>query len=189
MAKVTIFGLMAWDPTLFDDIKIPDGMEKDLLISEIQLRCADYEMMYPDAEFMKVATINFFRSHYLTFFRWWEAINMEYDPLYNYDRFEDLSDTTNDKGSSKSTSGNTVKQKVSAFDSSTMQPNSETEDSGTVNVDNANDRTYKATNHIYGNIGVTTSSAMLEEYIKTQQINIYERIAELYATNFCLMVE
>lgn len=181
MAKLTIFGLMAWDPTLFDNIKIPDGMEKDLLISEIQLRCADYEMMYPDADFMKTATLNFFRSHYLTFFRWWEAINKEYDPLYNYDRYEDLSDNTKEGTNVKSSTIG----KVSAYDSNDLQTNTGVEDSSS----NDYNRDFKAANHIYGNIGVTTSSAMLEEYIKTQQINIYERIAELYATNFCLMVE
>ena len=44
------------------------------------------------------------------------------------------------------------------------------------------------TAHIRGNIGVTTSSKMLEEYLQVQRFNVCDQIADLFAEELCLMI-
>lgn len=184
-AKLTLIGLLNWNQNLFNDIVIPDGMDRTDLINEIIIRCADYEVMYPDVTFFKQVSDHFFKKHALTFSRWWEAINMEYEPLYNYDRYEDLHDVTDDTGTTGTNS--TTTGQVSAYDATDFQNRDKA--TGTSTTNNELNHEHTANNHIYGNIGVTTSSKMLEEYIETQKINIYERIADMYLSEMCLPVE
>lgn len=189
-AKVTLMGLMQWDQTLFDDIVIPEEMDKDVLIGTIQLRCADYEVLYPDWDFFKMASDLFFKKHQLTFKRWWDATHAEYDPLYNYDRYEDLNEKIKDSETSNNHAEGETKTAVSAFDQAGFSDNGKVNDNSTSGGSLKRDHDRTNTNHIYGNIGVTTSTAMINEYLKAQaENNVYNNIADLFASEFCLLVE
>lgn len=191
-AKLTLLGLMSWDPTIFDDAVIPEGMDRQTLIDTIVLRCADYEVLYPDWGFFKQASDLFFRRHQLAFTRWWDAMLLEYEPLYNYDRYEKISeaDVSKDKMGSKTVTNDVALTDTSAYDSSSYQPAERATGDGTSNTDSTADRDFKHTadNHIYGNIGVTTSSAMLKEYLEMQAVSIYDKIADLFLIEMCIPV-
>ena len=95
---------------------------------------------------------------------------------------------------------------VSAYDSSTFQPkekntndltnrdagtNSTTASGNSTTTNNGSGSTSRGFSHdahIYGNIGVTTSSKMLEEYISTQRFNVYEAIADIFVDEFCIPI-
>ena len=50
--------------------------------------------------------------------------------------------------------------------------------------------TYKTDNHLYGNIGVTTSQQMLEsEFVMREKWNLYEMIARKWFGEFMLRME
>ena len=59
--------------------------------------------------------------------------------------------------------------------------------SNVIGSDTSNE-TYNHSSRIFGNIGVTTSSKMLEEYLATQRWNIYEKIADLFIDEFCILI-
>ena len=42
--------------------------------------------------------------------------------------------------------------------------------------------------HLYGNIGVTTSTQMLEDFLRVERWNIYEHIADIFCDEFCIPV-
>lgn len=185
-----MFGMMTANPTLFDSVTIPAGMDREILVNTILLRCADYEVAYPDANFLQLVTNNFFDKYRQTFENWWRASQEEYNPIYNYDRFEELRDGTKEKGSAKSNTSGTTENDVSAYDTSNYQHESRVNDKSNVASETENQRDYSASNHIYGNIGVTTSTAMVIEFDEAQtKINPYNLIAELYAVETCLLVE
>lgn len=129
-----------YQQTLFDDLVLPDGIDKDVLTNNILLRGGEFEVMYADPHFLRDAISMWGKKWYRTFDKWTQALSIEYNPLENYDRMEDYSDTLN-KGISTSSSGttgntrtfnnedketlntsNTTEKTVSAFDSSTYQP-------------------------------------------------------------------
>lgn len=103
------------------------------------LECGEFETLYSDPSFMRTAIGTWSNKHYRTFEKWIAALNLEYNPLENYDRIEDWTDTgkenskvkftdetstetdsiTTSEGSSNQ-NGNT-EDLVSAFDSSTYQ--------------------------------------------------------------------
>lgn len=225
-AKLTLMTLYQYDDTLFQgDFTIPDSMSEligiDVLAQTILMRCADFELLYPDFDFMKNTAIpNFFNKHYRTFDKWCSALAVDYNPLDNYDRYEDIRDehrgsstnnstiygtnTENETGSDAQMTSGTSERQESAYDVATYSPKEKTttsdsvsdtnsrtmnaSDSHTTNGSGSDSSTNIHTAHIRGNIGVTTSSKMLEEYIQVQRFSICDQIADLFAEELCLMI-
>lgn len=95
-AKITLIGLEKYlnpEHSVFEDMILPEGIDKDILSGTILLRCQEFELLYSDPEFMTDAVNIWSRKHYWTFDKWVKALSIEYDPLYNYDRTEEYTDT------------------------------------------------------------------------------------------------
>ena len=95
-SKITLIGLENYlnpQRSVFDNMVLPEGIEKDVLIGSIFLRCQEFELLYSDPDFMTDAVNIWSRKNYWTFDKWVKALNIEYDPLYNYDRTEEYTDT------------------------------------------------------------------------------------------------
>lgn len=94
-ATLSILGLYDYDPTIFDLMTLPAGIDKNLVRDNILLQAADFEVLYPDPIFMKQAIKRWADKWYFTFERWHKALLIEYDPLNNYDRYEEYEDVEN----------------------------------------------------------------------------------------------
>lgn len=95
MLKFTLWGLYQYDPTLFNNAPIPDGIDKQILIDTIMDNAGDLFCYYQQPERYKLAITNWFRRHEYGFSRMLLALNKDYDPLENYDRIEDETTTPN----------------------------------------------------------------------------------------------
>lgn len=191
-SKLTMIGMYNYDNSLFDGITLPAGINKDVLVPEILRQCDEYEILYPNLDFLKAMIGNWSQKHYRTFEKWVEGLAEEFNPLHNYDRHEIYTDTHKSDSTSQSstqTSSN-ADRKVSAYDASTMQPkeNETSGGSGTGSAVNSSNDEIKHEAHLYGNIGVTTSTQMLEDFLRVEGWNIYEHIAELFVDEFCIRV-
>lgn len=200
-AKLTLIGLYSYEPTLFDYLILPEGIDKDTLVDNILMRSGDFEALYPDPDFMKFAIGAWCRKWTPTLQRWIDALSIEYSPLENYDRYEhwtDEKDATTTGHASGNTSGKTHSVntgKVSAYDAGDTFTNkdqgiidgtdtgtSSSNSSVTLDDDNEHD------GRIHGNIGVTTSQQMLISELDLGYWNIYEKITDLFLTEFVLPV-
>lgn len=247
MANLTLIGLYNYDPTLFDNLSLPTGIDKSLLINELLMKCGEFELLYPNLDFMKYQIGKWGEKNYFTFSKWIEALAAEFNPIHNYDRYEEYEDSHNRASSDRSetgrvntgtasqnatsdTTGNAatsnsaqttnnaeVTRSVSAYDSTDYQPREKentgggnstegnavtSENTKTINAnssstsDTSNEQTTgnrmesenaKHTAHLYGNIGVTTSIAMLTEFTGFyKDFNLYEQIADLFVNEFCI---
>lgn len=96
--------------SLFDEIRLPDGVDKQTLVNTILVEAGELEVMYTDGDFLKVAINTWFERKYNMLDRWIKAINIDYKPLENYNRTErwtDKSDgTTSNNGTKNSTTNN-----------------------------------------------------------------------------------
>ena len=113
-AKITLISFNKYlyemeGKTLFDDLILPSGIDKDVLTGNILLRGGEFEVLYSDPYFLRDAVSLWGKKWYRTFEKWINALSLEYNPLENYDRKEDYSDTLNKgvKTSSSGSSGNT----------------------------------------------------------------------------------
>ena len=106
--KITLLGIERFlepDRSVFERLDIPEGIDKNTLISAIFFRCQEFELLYSDPYFMVDAVYYWSRKNYRTFEKWVKALNIEYDPLFNYDRSEEYTDT-HSGNFSKNGSGN-----------------------------------------------------------------------------------
>ncbi len=180
--KITMLGLqnaLTWrNKSLFDNLNLPSGIDRDTVIDNILLEGGDFEVLYADPYFMRAAIGTWSSKHYRTFEKWINALNLDYNPLENYDRQEDWtdtldSDTTNNStdntsetntttvNSSTSTEGSesdngSVENTVSAFDSNSYQPSDKS------TSDNSTSTTTESSSNTYSNAGLTHQSTVTD---------------------------
>ena len=177
---------------LFKNLVIPDGLDRDTLIYCIMSECGEMQPVWTDPEFMQEMIGAWSKKWAHTFERWLKALETDYAPLNNYDRYEDVDEEhdNNIKSDSSSKSKNTVDTSKSAYDSQMYQPYDNVSTNGSMDDSSkSNDAgTFKRRAHMYGNIGVTTSQQMLEAEYDVAKWNIYEHIKDLFMQDFCIMI-
>lgn len=201
--RLTLIGLYNYDSTLFDGMVLPDGIDADLVKNTILQKSGEFELLYPNIDYMKSMIQFWAKKHERTFEKWNEALNIKYDPLFNFDRHEEYSDVKggNTKSSTKgsttppqTTTTNT--DTVAAYDASTYQPKEQKTDQLTVQAagsdstdsDGSYNEVIKHEARLYGNIGVTTSQQMLQSELDIARFNLYEQIADIFIEEFCIMI-
>lgn len=200
-AKLTLIGLYEYDPHLFDNLNLPEGIDKDTLVESILTRSGDFEALFPDPVYMKYAIGAWARKWQPTFIRWITALSIEYEPLENYDRYEHWTDNKDSQvygaaiGSTSGKTDSTTTNKVSADDAGdAFTSRDQTEIHGTdsgsslSNTSNTVDDDNEHDGHIHGNIGVTTSQQMLLSELDLGYWNIYEKITDLFLTEFVIPI-
>lgn len=115
-AKITLIGEIKYCEDqgydLFGGMSLPEGIDRDLLINTILSKGSDFEVMWSEPHFL-ISQIGYWsRRNYRTFEKWLRALNIDYEPLYNYDRYEKWTDTgredRNTTSEYKRTGGNTT---------------------------------------------------------------------------------
>lgn len=115
MAKLTLTGLYNYDSTLFANLTVPEGIDTTVLIPVILEECGEFELLYPNLDYMKLRIGVWAKKHERTFTKWLEALSIDYDPLYNFDRNEEYTDSeaTNGTNSRSNTSSGTSSNSTS----------------------------------------------------------------------------
>lgn len=179
--------------TLFKNVSFPKEIDKDIAIDTIVFDNWDLSLYTTDYNLLKLQIENFFKLKFSIYEKIVEALELEYNPLHNYDRYEDKNeDTTHSIKNTDSNSNNSTSvDETSAFNSTTYQPkdkNTYTYNANDTRNEEGNNK-YVTSNHLYGNIGVTTSQQMLESEMELRQkYNIYEIISNDFRDKFCLSI-
>lgn len=134
-AKLTLIGMYKHfkinNDDLFTNLSVPSGIDKDKLVKTILMNGAEFEVLYPDADFFKFLIGPWSDKWMHTMTRWKNALAIEYNPLENYDRMEEWTDISNERNSdnrtaSDSTTENRTDNKTTAaLSSSTGSGNTE----------------------------------------------------------------
>lgn len=105
----TVFGAYRAVPALFDVLmeNVPATINPDNVINEILMITQDMEVVYTDPYFFKLAVDSWVRTSCGIWEHLYETTQYEYNPIYNYDRTEEYTDTKTVTGTNKETnSGN-----------------------------------------------------------------------------------
>ena len=152
MAKLTTIGVYNYDEHLFDGLTFPAGIDKDIAVTQILDRSAEFEILYPNPTFFSQMITFWGKKHYRTFEKWVEGLAVPFDPLYNYDRFEEYVDERNaadTRSGSSSTIGNTSDKR--SRDASSVDLDLE-------NADNGSRATTQTSGNITGTEGTVTET-------------------------------
>lgn len=206
-----IRALLDWDDTLFDGMVLPEGLDDEdgvvrgLIVDDIILRHGDTPLFIPEPTVMKYYITSWSTRMLPIFTRMYDACMAEYDPIENYNRIEDRSETTKDtmgntrtlNTSTATTGTNTTEDSVSAENVTTFSPDTKSvqtpnlteADSGTIGDSGNYNGSLTIKSTIHGNIGVTTSQQMLEsELALVPKLDIIRIISDSWAAEFCLAV-
>ena len=191
-SKMTLMGLYQWNNELFKNLELPEELDADILIDNILVRSGEFEILYADFEFNQYMIGAWSRKWADTFQRWVDALAIEYNPLENYDRKEDWTDTRNGStsGETSGTTNTTSTNKVSAYDAADFSNKDQNEIYGS-DSSSSSGESHEGAKHdgrIHGNIGVTTSQQMLIAELDLGYWNIYEKITDLFLTEFTIPV-
>lgn len=186
-----------WDGDLFDDITLPTGMDKTTVVNQIMLDNGLLEVVYPEHELLKGLIKAHFLARQIDYQRLWDAVSQTYNPLYNLDRKNTLTEKTerteNTTGNTTSNTNQSTEQKVSAFDSSTYQPSEQisgnTSDTTDATTDSQGQDVHTLESHEEGSIGVITPQDMLRrEFNIRKDWNIYKFISMDFRDNFMIQL-
>lgn len=206
-----IRALLDWDDTLFDGMVLPEGLDDEdgvvrkMIVDDIILRHGDTPLFIPEPTVMKYYITSWSTRMLPVFTRMYDACMAEYDPIENYNRIEDRSETTKDtmgntrtlNTSTATTGTNTTEDSVSAENVTTYSPDTRSvqtpnlteADSGTIGDSGNYNGSLTIKSTIHGNIGVTTSQQMLEsELTLVPKLDIIRIISDSWAAEFCLAV-
>lgn len=193
-SKLSILGLYEADNTLFNNLVLPVGVDKDTLIAEIISECADLEVLYPDSDYMKML-IGYWSSGMLdNWQKMFDALQQNYDPLNSYRK-----ETTH--AGDKTTS---VKDDITEDTDETKTNSVKAYNENTNFVDYQKDVSNKNFNHdrtksgsetnkynrtVKGNIGIYSYAKLLTEEIELREkYDIYDIILADFKHRFILLV-
>lgn len=84
-AKLSIMGLYNYNPEIFSDLNVPEGIDKETVIDNILLECYDLELLYPSFNIMKIAIKNWSKVEQPIWEKLYNTENLEYNPIWNVD--------------------------------------------------------------------------------------------------------
>lgn len=161
---LSLLGLYNYDKGLFDNLKLPESVDKRTFINNLLSETAEFEILYPDVDFMKKLIGEWSNKQYGVWKKLEETLLYEYDPISNFDRNEEWEESGDALG------------KVAGYNSQEMVNSSGTNTNG------------KRKGHVWGNIGVTTTQQMIDEQRRVVQFNLTDHIISDFKNRFCILI-
>ena len=150
--------------SLFDNINLPNGIDKEVLVNTIMLESSELEMMYSNGDFLKVAIQNWFCRKYPMIERFINAIKLEYNPIENYNRVETWKDKINGGKTLNSSKEGSITTTSSNSENTTDTSKSIVTHAGSISVENDTTNTTA-----YGKTDTTTYNTT--DTVSTSNIN------------------
>lgn len=196
-AKITLLGMYGYfhnmGEDLFELLVLPEGMEKDTFTDTLFLDYGERGVLYTNPDLLKRMIGAWSNKWALELARIAKTLLDDYEPLWNIDRYEKVTDNTADEATetNESTTDATTENKTSAYNSSSYEPDNHSKfDSGTKDEkSNEFNREYLHDGHYYGNGGVTSSQSLVTEEMKLrEQYNLYHEACKLFADDLLLYI-
>lgn len=198
-ATLSILGLYQYDSSIFDNLVTPFE-DNENLIQNILMECAELEILYPDADFMKFAIGAWSQKQLPIWNKLHNTEKLEYNPLENANRTEETNDTTvineSNIGNNKSTvDGNSTNtRQVFPFDGNISQPqyiddivpHQESDNNYTDNREGQN--TFTSVKTVKGSIGVVTPQEMITQERNISNFSTVNYIIDQFKQRFCILV-
>lgn len=197
-----------YDDKILDGMIVPDGINRDDVIACILEQYGQQTLAHPDPEYMRRYVPIWSKRRQGIWTKLLKTTELEYNPIENYDRTEEIAEhretgrktatTSTATGGDVTEGSNSTEHQVSAENVYTYQPDSNdtaaesmsvrrtTDTSG--NVGESGTDSFTHTNHTHGNIGVTTSQQMIAAERDIVRYSLIEEIAADYRDAFCLSI-
>ena len=213
---LSILSLYNYYPDVFDELKLPAGMDKNLQVSVICAELAELDLIYNDPDMLKTL-IGIWSSRQLdSWTKLFATTKFTYDPIANVDaeevrtteygkidtRTPNLKRERNTNVTDEVTPGDVITESVQGYDSSTWADSRKQARSGSTTNTTTGSDTYTDTGEDvnaatgkdietlkrHGNIGVTSTQQLIEAERDVDKFDMYAFISDAFKTQFCIMV-
>lgn len=179
-STLSILALYNADNSLFDDMQLPESLDRETVINGILLKCSELEILYPDPEYMKNA-LRIWSGYRISVWQaLYETTQYEYNPIWNKDGVV----TETEKRDTSSNASGEGTQSVKAFNESNWADYTKTNSGATSTGKEDITRERRE----QGNIGVTTTQQMIREEREISEFNVIQYIIDDFQNEFCLQV-
>ena len=200
-ARPTLAELYAEQSTLFSGLQLPTGVTAATLQGMILVQFGELDTIFETAQNLETYLGLWSVTKLPGWSRIASTLTEEYDPLHNYDRTEEESETLRTQGGSQfagkteQSGSSEEKTELQGFNSDsfvpsekiTTEPDLINKNSSSTQSTGAEDRGREV--HAYGNIGVTTAQAMAEAELRLRQMwTLYGVILEDFRREICVGV-
>ena len=187
-SRISLLGLYTWDNTIFDNFMIPSSVDKDVLVNNLLMECAELEVLYADSDFMKNAIEQWSKKEIDNWNRIEELFKYNESPLSDIDITETIihDNVKNESGTDKTTSESL--NQVNGWNDGLVDRNK---------INDINERTPNLTNTDKGE-RIKTIKGLSSKYLKQDVIlkelefrklyDIYEVIIDEFKSRFCLLI-
>lgn len=108
IATTGLLDLLSYDDTIMDKFTVPDGIDRQLALDTIYQRCGLTPLYHPDPAWLKFYVGRWCSKNAKTWDELYKTTIQDYNPIYNYDRTEETTDTrSGTRTLSEDTSSNT----------------------------------------------------------------------------------
>ena len=207
-----IISLMQYDPSLFDGMVLPKGVDKDLVIDTIMQKYGDSPLDHEDPAYLKYYIPVWSKRNLDSWTKLFATLSFNYNPLENalldetteetrsIDRNQDRTGTASMQNSGTTGVNKTAEHLVSAENASDYQPDNRdtgteqttiNQATGTDSTENTTEQTaetVKSTYNRHGSIGVVTPQNMIQQEREVDKFVIYDYIADSFRDAFCLLL-
>lgn len=178
---MSVLGLYNSDNTLFDNLYVPEQIDRETLIMNVLAETAELEVLYTNADFMKAAIGFWSNSRAKTWDQVARVLYENYDPFINIKRDEVR--TITEVRDLKGTADNTLK--TNAYDSGTGTEretnNANSTDTGTI--------TTTENFHVEGDSAITDAQDVARKEINLRtEYDLYRYIIDDFKSRFCLLI-
>ncbi len=94
--RLTLIGLYNYDKTIFDELTFPAGIDHQTAVDTICLRGGEMGCIYTNPDFLRFAMRNWSAKNSEPIARILRALTEDYNPIHNYDRYEEATDKGSD---------------------------------------------------------------------------------------------
>ena len=118
-AKLTLIGMYSYRNDIFNEMVLPSGIDADLFKQSLLMKGGEFEVLYPDPDFLKYSIKIWSSKWFRTFSEWLRGTEQRWNPIYNYDRFEESRNENSKEFDSKTTADYSDQRKVDLDDTRT----------------------------------------------------------------------
>lgn len=182
--KLSILGIYNYDNAIFDNLEVPEGLDKQEVVDEILMQCAELEILYADLDIMKRAIKIWSSGNKIKWEKLYKTLTVEYNPIWNVDA--DITETgSGSRDIDRDITGSDIRS-VKGFNDTKW---AEAEKHDVNNNENVGETT-SDTRQIRrtGNIGVTTTQQMLQAEREIADFNMIDVIVQSFKYRFCILI-
>ena len=206
---LSIMGMYEYDPTIFDSLELPTYtdpdnkmhiIDRDAVINNILLNCAELEVIYSDFDTMKLAIGVWSAAEQNTWKKMFATQMIEYNPIWNVDANIEHSNNIKSSDNRSVESDNTTtpdtsnEHYVQGFNEITWAPAEKdiyrgtVKDNRSITDNNNNERSENYKERRTGNIGVTATQDLIQKERMIADFSIINFITKSFIKRFCIMI-